>query len=204
MHAPNVLQEHRSGYNPALMASEALDHGELPGRQVDPSPRALDAARQDINHEITNDDRIGRHALASANQSVKPSRKFREAERLGQVVVGAEIQPLNAVLDGIPRRQANDRRLHLAIAQFPQHAEPITARKHQIEHDRVVGVRQGQASPVHTIGRMLDGVRRFRQALANESSNARIVLDHEDSHPNRSFVNPGPVRPGTLLAGRKP
>ena len=71
----------------------------------------------------------------------------RERERLHEIVVGAEIEPLHAILDGVFRRQHQHRRLQPAPAQRGQHFEAVALRQHQIEQHEVVRLLAHEKKP---------------------------------------------------------
>ena len=59
-------------------------------------------------------------------------------ERLGQVVVGTEVQPRHLVLDGILRRKNDDVSVFSALGQFAQQVEAAAVGQHNVEKDAVV------------------------------------------------------------------
>ena len=61
-----------------------------------------------------------------------------QRERLHQIVVGAAVESLDAVANGLARGQHQDRRPHAALAQAPAGLEAGEAGQHDVEHDRVV------------------------------------------------------------------
>ena len=82
-------------------------------------PRAVDLDRLgvEIDDEIAGlDDRLG-VALGAAHDGVDAGDQFVLVERLGHVVVGAEAETLDLVLDAGEAGEDQDRRLDLRYAQ---------------------------------------------------------------------------------------
>jgi hypothetical protein len=64
------------------------------------------------------------------------SKQAPRLEGLGQIVVGARFEPLDAVVGFAFRRQQQDRCL-AGFAQRPGQADPVLARHHHVEHDQI-------------------------------------------------------------------
>jgi hypothetical protein len=77
--------------------------------------------------------RRGRHA---AQQRLDAREQLGHLERLGEVVVGAELQPDDAVEHLGARGEHQDGRRDAALPQRPAHVEPVAAGQHDVEHDR--------------------------------------------------------------------
>src|SRR5207247_3329335 len=70
------------------------------------------------------------------------SQELIEGERLGQVVVGAEIEAHDLVGHAIARSQDEDGRLHVLAPRLPEHLETVALGQHEIEDDQIVGDRK--------------------------------------------------------------
>jgi hypothetical protein len=71
--------------------------------------------------------------------------EFREFEGLGEVIVGAHVEPGDAIVQAGARREDQDRRAAAAAAQAAQHAEPVQGRQLEVQDDRIVLLRKQQA-----------------------------------------------------------
>jgi hypothetical protein len=82
----------------------------------------------------------------SAQQGAKSGHQLCWGKGLDQVVVGATLQPLDAVLDGIARGEHQDRRLVAGIPQARQHPHAVQLWHHPVEHDGLgpLGLNLGQ------------------------------------------------------------
>jgi len=112
-----------------------------------------------------------------------------DLEGLDQVVVGAGVEPGDALRGGIARAQHQHRREAAAGARAAQHLEAVQARQPQVEHHQVeLGVLQGgerlraRAHPFH-------GVARAGQRVVDAGAEELVVLDQKDSHLRREYLN---------------
>ena len=88
-----------------------------------PRPVDLDRLGVEVDDKIAGlDDGLG-VALGAPHDRVDARDQFVLVERLGHIVVGAEAEPPDLVLDVGKARQDEDRRLHLGDAQATQHLE---------------------------------------------------------------------------------
>ena len=79
----------------------------------------------------------GLRVHGAAEQRAQSREQLLERERLRQIVVGPGVQPVDTVADRVSRRQQQDRDAISLATQAPRHVEPVVARHHDVEHDRV-------------------------------------------------------------------
>ena len=112
-----------------------------------------------------------------------------ELERLGEVVVGAELEALDAVADRAGRGQHQHPRLAVlgdepAADQIAVHARQVT-----VEHDDVVGVQRDVCDRVGAVERDVDGHALGAQSFGQRPSETLVVFD--DQHPHGSLQDRG-------------
>ncbi len=98
-------------------------------------------------------------ALAAAQQGLHAGLQLDQLERLGQVVVGTQVQALDAFFEAAARRQDHHGRLRAcaaARAQAAQHFEAIELGQAQVEDDEGVVLRVQQAVGLLAVGRAFD------------------------------------------------
>jgi hypothetical protein len=106
-------QIERSTHSCCVMADQVqFEIGDLQHRRLPRRPTAQD--RSDARQEL------------------------RERKRLDRVVIGTELQPLDAIVNGVACRQEQDRRGDLPPPQFADDAPTVTPRKQYIEIDQIV------------------------------------------------------------------
>src|SRR5262249_33146562 len=99
-----------------------------------------------------------------------------------EVVVGAELQALDAVRDGVPRRQEQDRRLLAGAAEVREDRPAVAPGEHDVENDEVVGARQRRVQTVLTLAGHVHGETVLGEPLAEVGGGLRLVLDDENFH----------------------
>ncbi len=108
-----------------------------------------------------------------------------ERERFDEVVVGAEVEARDAIVDLIARGDDEDAGAEPPRTQPPQDRQTVELGHHEIEHERVVGVRLGEPQPFVAVAGRVDGVARLAQALRERSRERLVILDEQDTHPSR-------------------
>src|SRR2546422_817261 len=119
---------------------------------------------------------------AAARQRLEPRQELAEGEGLRQVVVGAGLEPAHPVVQGIERRQHQDRRGDAAAAQLAAQVEAGAAREADVQDDHVVAAERGLLQAVREAGRerRVDALR--AQAVAQEARQLGIVFDDQYPH----------------------
>ena len=70
-------------------------------------------------------------------ETVDAGKEDREVERLGQVVVGARLEPVQHVVGARARGEQHDRHELPRRAEPPDHLEPVETGQHDVEEDDV-------------------------------------------------------------------
>ena len=123
-------------------------------------------------------------ALRSPQQGPNAGDEFARAERLGEVIVGAEFEADDALGLFGARREHDDwqRRRWLARAQHAAHFQTVDLRQHQVEDEQIRGTRsyglQRLAPGPDELGREAG----FVEIARDELGDVGVVLDDEDSH----------------------
>ena len=79
------------------------------------------------------------------DQRTQTRQQLGQIERLGQIIVGAGIQPGNLVGARIAGGQDQHRQTIAALAQFLQHGDPVPFGESKIENTGLIGmIEQGQ------------------------------------------------------------
>ena len=103
-------------------------------------------------------------------------------ERLGHVVVGAELQPRYAVGFLAPCREHDDgdRRHGRIVPHRLADEQAIHARQHQIQNHQIGRGLAKSGEHVRAGGDPLDAVARFLQIVGDERRDVGVVFDHQD------------------------
>ena len=124
--------------------------------------------------------------LRPAGERSQPRHELGEREGLWQVVVRAEVQAVDPVLDGGRRGQHEDPAARALLHQLG--TDVVTADPGQIpvQHDHVVAVDQGALQPGVTVEGKVHRHLLTPKADANSLRELAVVLDHQHPHATTS------------------
>src|SRR5215472_5156405 len=121
-------------------------------------------------------------ALGAAHDRVDARYQLVLVERLGQVVVGAEAEATDLLLDAGESGEDENGRLHLGDAQRPQHLETRHVREVQVEQDDVVVV---EFAEIDALFAQIGGVDVEALGLEhqlNRLSRGTVILNQQYAH----------------------
>ena len=177
----------------AAPPQEQLEERALAHRQPHGLPAAHDLARLGVVREVVEREGPGLDDLGAPQERADARQQLPEREGLDQVVVGAGVEPLDLVLDGVAGREHEDLRVHAARAQLAAELEAVArARQHQVEDDEVRRRGHDLFEPRVGIARHVDRIALLGQPLLQELGDPLLVLDDDDLHRGPSS-GPGPV-----------
>ena len=132
--------------------------------------------------------RAGDPRALPPQQGAHTGDQFIALEGLGQVVVGAGLQAIDAVVEGIPCREQQAGHQHLPGAQALQPGQCVALGQPAVEHQRrVPHLRQaglGLADPPHGVGRDA----RALKLEHHEFAHGGVVLDEQDAVHGRQRI----------------
>src|SRR5947208_1402057 len=184
--APDAREEHVAGEDAAGVAGQRLEDLELHEGQLDVGAAHANRALGGVDLEV--DDLQGRLLLerlgarhpraAQGGPHARP--ELAQRERLGDVVVGAELEAEDLV-DLLGLRREHDDRDGRARAQPPAHLEPVHLAHHHVEHDEVQG-RLGEAlQRLPAVVGAYDLVAVLLEREAEQRLDRLLVVDEEDA-----------------------
>ena len=103
-----------------------------------------------------------------------------ELERLRHVVVRADLEPPDLVVEAVPGREDQDRHVHLPAAQLREDPEAVDARQHQVEDDEVGAPVEGRPEPLVARRGRQDAVAAEAEVHREPLAERAVVLDDED------------------------
>ena len=121
-------------------------------------------------------------------------------EGFGQIVVGAQVQAVHAILDRITRREHDNTRLRAPNTKTPQDLETVDVGEPDVEHEEVVRGTSEQRVGILAARRMIDCVARAREDHHEPICEQPVVLDNKHAHM-RSNVTDIAVAQSTARLG---
>ena len=157
---PHVFEQLLGADRCAVRAGQALQHAELLAGQGQRDAGAAGAVPRAIDHQVAPLHDRGRAGSASA-QGADARDQLVEGERLAEVVVRAQLQPVDPILDVGGRGEHQDAAGRAVAHQLAADLVAVHGRQVAVEHDHVVV----------GAGRALQG--------------CRAVVDHVDGETRR-------------------
>ena len=126
-------------------------------------------------------------AAAPPQQRPHPRHQLPHTEGLGQVVVGATVEPEHFVHFVAPGGKHQDGRVGITriTANRAAQRHAVQAGQHQVEHDQLEGLAAGQGQRVVAVALRDDRQTLELQVQLDELADVRVVLDEE--HAGRSL-----------------
>ncbi|MPM55030.1 hypothetical protein SDC9_101815 [bioreactor metagenome] len=137
---PDPVEDLRLAQHPARVVHQIAEQLELGGGEVDRVAPAGDLVGVLVQGQVPDDEGGGVQRLRGAGpaqQGAQPGDHLLEAERLGDVVVGAAGEALDPVGDGVAGGQEDHREARLVVVDAAHHLEAVEVREHDVEDRRV-------------------------------------------------------------------
>ena len=143
------------------------------------SPR-LHLAGVGVEREVADLERGGAARRPAAQQRPDPRQQLLALEGLDQVVVGAAVEAVDAVLGLGPGGQHQDR--HVAVgAQAPADLDAVEPGQAEVEDDQVGDEAGGDVERLDAVGGGADLVALVAQRAAQDVGDLGVVLDDQDA-----------------------
>ena len=143
------------------------------------SPHSHTLPRRRIQSEVAGLEHGWPWLHPAAAQRPQPRDKDRVRERLGQVVVGSGVQPLDLVPHAVLCGQHQDRGPVAFAAQRPAHLIAIRTRQHDVENDGVEGVFTRHPDAIGAVVHDIDGETLGLKPFPQPGRKPLLVLDHQ-------------------------
>ena len=119
--------------------------------------------------------------VAAAQQGAHPGQQLGEPERLGDVVVGARVEPHDRVDLVGAGRQHEHRHPAALVAQAPAHLQPVHAGQAEVEHHQVAGRPGGRLQRSRAVFADLDVVALATQRAGQRLGDRLVVLGKQNA-----------------------
>ena len=174
---------------------------ELGGGQADPAMAALDPPSLEVDEQVTMADHpspggVGKVAVGASQEGPDPAHQLAQAERLGQVVVGTELQADHLVDLVVAGGQDQDGRLRAGGAQPAQDLEAVDPRQTDVEHDQVGRLAGAELEALLTGAGHDHLVALLLKGELDPAGDGELVLDDQDGGGHGRDATPnGGARP---------
>src|SRR2546423_1375542 len=147
-----------------------------------PSATALALVHEAIEFARPIAEKPGAPCAATPDQRSHAGQQLVELERLGEIVVGAGVEPPHHVLRRIARGEHQDGRLTTLAPQLRRDLKPVLLRQHHVQDHEVVVVHVRQGGGFLTIRRNVDRIPLFPEPLLDEAGDLPIIFHDKDFH----------------------
>ncbi len=187
------------------MAGEDLEQVELAPGEVQVAAAAGGDVAARVDDHVADHERTGARRAAAAQQRLQARGQLRDRERLDQVVVGARLQPGDAVLDLVARGQDADRDVDAPGAQPPDDRHAVEVGHRHVEDDDSRRALRDRLERLAAAGGGGDGEALEAQGALEGCSDRSLVVDDEDERLNdRPRSHAWSVVPVSVDARRRP
>ena len=146
--------------------------------------------RQPVELEIADAiDRLLAAAAAAARQHLDARQQLGKRIGLGQIIVAAGAQALDAVVDLAERGQNQHRRLDALGAQRADHRKAVALGQHAVDDQHVVAAVERQREAVLAVGRVFGHMADLAERLDEIVRRVAVVFDDEQAHGLGSGVS---------------
>ena len=169
------------------MSRQQRQQVEFLGPQVHSFGAVSHLVTVDVDLELARADELGlvRFSACAAQESLRTRDELLWMERLGQVVIGADLEADDLVGDLVAGGQHDDRDLAL-LADLLADGEAVDSRQHNVEDHQV---RLQLAEPGHglrPVPHPLDLVALACQVQARQLNDVLLIIDDHDPRAHRS------------------
>src|SRR5258708_24503651 len=145
MKVPDMLQQHRPGYDAAFVAHQILQQLEFAGKNRNVLGAPAGGPRHEVNREIADaQDGLLDDGVAAPAQRLDARQQLDEGEGLDQIVITAGAQAAHAIVDFPERTDDQDGRGDAVVAQLTHDRNAVDVRKHAVDRDH--GIVAGNAA----------------------------------------------------------
>src|SRR5215212_4811797 len=180
--APDLVEQLLAGDHQPLVAHQVLEQLELALGQLDRALAAMHLVRVRVEGEVADAQRGHPARRPAPQQRAQPREQLLALERLDEVVVGADVEPLDARVERVAGGQHEDGRVVLVLAQASRDVDAVHPRQAQVEHEDVGQERVHLVERGDAVTGELDLVALEPQRPLQDLGDLLVVLDYEDAY----------------------
>ena len=177
-----MLEDLRAGVDATGGAHQVLEQAELPRRQLHASVAHSHFARNQVHDQLTRLQQAELLPGDPAQQRLYPRDQLFHEEGLGDVVIGAQVEAFEALVEFGAGGEHDDRDGVVPLAQLAQDAQAVPPRQHDVEHDHIVALAGRQLVGADAVGGEVHGVALFLEGLADEAGDLLFIFRDQNAH----------------------
>ena len=108
-------------------------------------------------------------------------------ERLGQVVVGAQVEPLHLVLDGVLGREDDDVPPYLLPCHLAEQGEPTPSGEHDVQQNAVILIDKNLHIGCGIVWRLFHHIPLFPQEVGNNLAQVCVIFYDKYLHSKKQY-----------------
>ncbi len=171
--------------DPARSQGERLEDVELADRQRDFGPAPMRGPGFGIEPQLAFGDHAAHLWLSltrggAAQDRVGAGDHFARGKRLGDVVIGAKLDPQHPVELVVAAGEEQHRQI-AARAQAAAHLQPVHPRHVDIEHHQIGSLPRDRAQCLFSVARFLDREAGLVEGKGQQGSNMGVVIDQKNA-----------------------
>jgi hypothetical protein len=121
----------------------------------------------------------GRVAGRPAQKRAQARQHLLHVKGLGDIIVGARVDPLDLFAPAIARGQDQDRHRAAGFPPRLENRDPVALRQAEVQHDRVIGLGVAEEPAVFAVERPVDRVACGLERGGNLAVEIAIVFDNQ-------------------------
>ena len=192
---PDTVQDLRLRDDRAALLHEVGQQVELARRQVDVRVRTAHQVGGRVEDESPGGELGGAFGATTTGQGAQTGVEDDEAEGLGQVVVGAEVEGVGLVPFAVLGGEHQDGGPHVLGAHLLEDVVAVHQRQHDVEDHHVVLAVDGLDATLASVAGQIDDVALTGEASAGHLGERTVVLHQQQSHLTPSARGSHATRP---------
>ena len=188
--APDVPVDPRARENLIGMTEEKDKNCELLGRQVQGMAGTPGLLRRQVNAHVAIRKRHVRERAPATYQGAGAGEQLLEGKRLAEIIVGTGVKPAHPVADRVARCQEEHGRGPTLAAMILQDSKAVASGQPPVEDHKVPFAVPQRVLARIAVASVHDRESLVRQPVDNRSSEACVVLDHQNPACHSDFSDP--------------
>ena len=178
----DVVDQLAARHHLAPVLHQVTQHPELVGGELDGGSFVPYLRRRHVEPYPANLEDGAGVARRPAHQRLYPCHQLGDLERLGEVVIGPGVEPLNLLVQLTAGGQHQHRGVHPLATPLLEHAQTIATRQAEIQNDGIIGLGLAEKTRlvaiVAEIGHKSGQAQLFRQLACQDL----FIFNYQNSH----------------------